>query len=183
MLFPRRALPLLLLAVLLGALPACGGEGRAVPEVGHAAPGYAAVSLTGDSVSLAGLRGRVVLLNVWATWCGPCREEIPALQKLYQAHASLGLELVGVSVDAKTDAGAVRDFVREYGMTYPVWLDPEERVTNTFRTVGVPSTFLIGRDGKILWKHVGPVRLDDPELVHVLGMALHVPAPKGDARV
>ncbi|MEW5927625.1 MAG: TlpA disulfide reductase family protein [Gemmatimonadota bacterium] len=163
-------------AALLLALAACGGEGRvAPPEVGNPAPAYAATAMSGDSVSLAALRGRVVLLNVWATWCHPCREEIPALQQLHEEYAPRGLALVGVSVDNRADRAAVADFAHEYGMTYAVWLDPDERVASTFRTLGVPSTFLIGRDGTILWKHVGPVNAQDPELVRLLGEALAAP--------
>lgn len=164
--------------LLLAALAACAGEGagRAAPQVGSPAPEYAAVAMSGDSVSLAGLRGKVVLFNVWATWCHPCREEIPALQALYERHRTEGLEVVGVSVDNRGEREGVRSFAGEYGVTYPVWLDPEERVASTFRTVGVPSTFLIGRDGEILWKHLGPVRADDPELNRLLAEALAAPA-------
>jgi cytochrome c biogenesis protein CcmG/thiol:disulfide interchange protein DsbE len=170
--------PRLAAAALLALLAGCaGGEQRfAAPDVGRPAPAYAAAALAGDSVSLEALRGRVVLLNVWATWCHPCREEIPALQELHERHAGQGLALVGVSVDDRADRAAVEDFAREYGMTYPVWLDPEERVTSAFRTLGVPSTFLIGRDGTILWKHVGPVRADDPALTRLLSEALAAPA-------
>ncbi len=173
---PRRAGA----AALLLALAACGAEGRvAPPEVGNPAPAYAAAGMAGDSVSLAALRGRVVLLNVWATWCHPCREEIPALQQLHERWGPRGLELVGVSVDNRADRPAVAEFARDYGMTYAVWLDPDERVSSTFRTLGVPSTFLIGRDGTILWKHVGPVNAGDPQLVRLLGEALAAPAPEG----
>lgn len=166
------------LPLLLAALAACAGEGAggAAPQVGSPAPEYASVSMSGDSVSLAGLRGKVVLFNVWATWCHPCREEIPALQALYERHRAEGLEVVGVSVDNRGEREGVRSFAGEYGVTYPVWLDPEERVASTFRTVGVPSTFLIGRDGEILWKHLGPVRADDPELNRLLAEALTAPA-------
>ncbi|MDQ3389492.1 MAG: TlpA family protein disulfide reductase [Gemmatimonadota bacterium] len=160
------------LALTLGVV-ACGGEGPApAPSVGSPAPAYEAVSLAGDSVSLARLRGKVVLLNVWATWCVPCREEIPALEKLHRRLAPSGLEVVGVSVDAAGAAGDVRSFVREYGATYPIWMDPGERVSTVFRIIGVPTTFLIGADGAILWKHVGPVRVDDEALTRVLAETL-----------
>lgn len=161
---------------LVGTLAAAGCEearkasGNAA--VGDPAPQYAAVSLAGDSVSLAGLRGKVVLLNVWATWCVPCRTEIPALQQIHERHAAQGLELVGVSVDAPGEGEEVRSFVREFGVTYPIWLDPEERVTSTFRLIGVPGTFLIDRKGTLLWKHMGPVEADDPALTRALTKAL-----------
>lgn len=161
------------LALLL-ALAGCGGaDGPSpAPEVGSPAPAYSAVSLQGDSVSLAGLRGEAVLLNVWATWCHPCREEIPALQALHERYKGQGLQVVGVSVDAGGEEANVREFANSFGVTYPIWLDPQERVSSTFRTLGVPSTFLIDREGKILWKHLGPVRADDPGLVKGLETAL-----------
>lgn len=167
----RRALAGLAALLLLAAC--AGGEGiPRVVEVGSPVPNYAAATLAADSASLDGLRGRVVLLNVWATWCPPCREEIPALQELHERYASEGLEVVGVTIDAPGEERAVRDFVREYGMTYPVWLDPQDRVSSTFRLTGVPSTFLIGRDGTLLWRHLGPVTADDPGLLRMLEEAL-----------
>ena len=162
----RRAASALLSALLLAA---CGENGvpRAV-VVGEPAPEYGATSLARDTISLADLRGKVVLLNVWATWCPPCREEIPALQKIHERYSAQGLEVVGVSVDAPGEEAAVGAFVRSYGMTYPVWLDPGDKVSSTFRLTGVPSTFLIGRDGTLLWKHLGPIAEDDPTLTSKL---------------
>ena len=165
-------------AACLGALPllvAClGGDGVGArpPEIGTAAPPYRAISLSGDSVSLEQSRGRVVLLNVWATWCHPCREEIPVLQALHARYASRGLELVGVSVDARGEEATVREFAADFGITYPLWLDPDERVQSTFLAVGVPATFLIDRGGVLRWRHVGPVRANDTSLVHTLERAL-----------
>lgn len=156
-------------------LAACAGDDnvRARPlEIGQTAPDYSAVSLTGDSVSLAQLRGRVVLLNVWATWCHPCREEIPVLQALHARYASRGLELVGVSVDARGEEATIREFATDFRMTYPLWLDPDERVQSTFLAIGVPATFLIDRDGVLRWRHVGPVRAEDTTLVSELEGAL-----------
>jgi len=158
-------------AVACTAASACEGGPR-IPQVGDAAPEYAARTLEGRPVSLARLRGSVVLLNVWATWCHPCREELPDLQRLHRAHAARGLRVVGVSVDEPGEAAAVRDFAREYGVTYAIWLDPAQDVSSTFATVGVPTTVLVGKDGTLLWRHVGPVRADDPELQRLLADAL-----------
>jgi cytochrome c biogenesis protein CcmG, thiol:disulfide interchange protein DsbE len=163
------------LACLAFLCAACGdreGGVPRVPQVGEPAPAYAARTVDGRPVSLAELRGKTVLLNVWATWCHPCRKELPDLERLHRAHAARGLELVGVSVDEAGQEAAVRDFAREHGVTYPIWLDPGERVSSTFATIGVPSTFLIGPDGTLLWKHVGPVKADDPELVRLLQRSL-----------
>lgn len=163
---------LLVLSAAL-ALASCGdAEVPRAATVGEPAPAYAATTLDGDSISLAHLRGKPVLLNVWATWCHPCREEIPALQALHEKYAPQGLEVVGVSVDADGEEAGIREFARDIKMTYPIWLDPEERVSSTFRLMGVPSTFLIDRQGQILWKHLGPVKFDDPKLQAALQKAL-----------
>ena len=166
-------------AIAALALVACAGDHN-VParplEIGQTAPHYSAVSLTGDSVSLAQLRGRVVLLNVWATWCHPCREEIPVLQALHARYASRGLELVGVSVDARGQEATIREFATDFRMTYPLWLDPDERVQSTFLAIGVPATFLVDRDGVLRWRHVGPVRANDTTLVRELERTLAVSA-------
>jgi peroxiredoxin len=159
------------IAVLL----ACRGDDRGTarrPEIGKAAPDYRTVSLTGDSVSLTEARGRVVLLNVWATWCHPCREEIPILRALHEQYASRGLELVGVSVDARGEEETIREFAKDFRMTYPLWLDPDERVQSTFLAIGVPATFLIDRNGVLRWRHVGPVRANDSTLLRELERAL-----------
>ena len=154
-------------------LAACreGGAPR-VPQGGDEAPAYAAESIDGKPVSLAGLRGSPVLLNVWATWCIPCRQELPDLQKLHEENAARGLVIVGVSVDVAGQEADVREFAREHGVTYPIWLDPQERVSSAFATVGVPTTVLIGPDGTLLWRHVGPVKADDPELRRLIEQSL-----------
>ena len=160
---------------------ACGTEGGApgLVAIGAPAPEYRATTLAGDSVTLAGLRGRVVLLNVWATWCHPCRDEVPFLQDVHERYAPRGLELVGVSVDAAGEEASIRDFARRFGMTYPIWRDPGERVSSTFLIIGVPATFLVGRDGTLLWRKTGPVSESDTTFARLLEEALDVPAPAG----
>ena len=113
-----------------------------------------------------------MLLNVWATWCIPCRREIPELQALHQSYSGRGLKVVGVSVD---DAGAdndVADFATQFGMTYMLLRDPDDRVSDLFRTPGVPSSFLIDRHGIVRWRHLGPFKADDPEFLKVLQHSL-----------
>ncbi len=174
-----RAGRMVALLVSAGAAHACADapDGRrfgapAPVEVGQAAPAYRAVSLGGDSVSLADLRGKPVLLNVWATWCHPCREEIPELQRLHERYRARGLEVVGVSVDATGDEAAIRDFMKRFGMTYPVWRDPSETVSATFLLLGVPATFLIDRAGVLRWKKTGPFARDDAALIGAIEGAL-----------
>ncbi|CAN5791546.1 hypothetical protein BH23GEM6_BH23GEM6_01590 [soil metagenome] len=156
-------------AVLFLGAAACGEEG--IPWgaiVGSPAPSYASITLSGDSVSLADHQGRVVLLNVWATWCPPCREEIPALQTLHERHHSAGLDIIGVSIDGRGERDNIRPFLDGFGVTFTIWHDPAERVTSTFRTQGVPTTFLIDRGGTLIWRHVGPITADHAELNRLL---------------
>ena len=148
-----------------------GGSAQRV-AVGAPVPAYAAVSLAGDSVRLASLQGRVVLLNVWATWCYPCRDEIPELVQLHQRYGDRGLDIVGVSIDAAGSDDAIRDFMRDFGMTYAVWRDPGERVSSQFATIGVPVTFLIDRSGVLRWQKTGPIQPGDSTLTVALERAL-----------
>jgi cytochrome c biogenesis protein CcmG, thiol:disulfide interchange protein DsbE len=141
-------------------------------EVGIPAPDYRSLSLDGDSVSLAGLRGKVVLLNVWATWCHPCRTEIPELREIHAQYAPRGLELIGVSVDADGSDQTIRQFMEEFQMTYPIWRDPDERVSARFLIVGVPATFLIDREGILRWRKTGPIAPNDTGLSRAIERAL-----------
>ena len=143
------------------ALTACGTAAPANPvAIGATAPVYTARSLAGDSASLSALRGKVVVLNIWATWCHPCRQEIPQLQALHATYADRGLTVVGVSIDAAGTEAGIREFVHEFAMTYPIWLDPDERVTSRFLTIGVPETFVIDRSGVIRWQDRKSTRLN-----------------------
>jgi len=141
-------------------------------EIGEPAPRYAATTLAGDSVSTVALAGKVVLLNIWATWCAPCRAEIPYLQSLYEKHRAEGLEIVGVSVDARGQDAAIRDFAREFRMTYPIWRDPDERVQTLYMALGVPSSYLIDRAGILRWRRLGTIRESDTTLTRALTAAL-----------
>ena len=166
--------------VLIGALlvaSACtpprdesGGDGRV--DIGLPVPSYRAVSISGDSVTLASQQGKVVLLNIWATWCHPCRDEIPELREIHAKYKDRGLELVGVSVDADGQEDNIREFMKEFEMTYPVWLDPAERISTQFLTIGVPTTFLIDRKGLLRWRKTGPVVTNDTTLTNAIERAL-----------
>lgn len=159
---------LIALALLGGALcTACGGDPGRI-EVGRAVPDYATTTLAGDSVTLQSLRGQVVLLNVWATWCHPCRTEIPELLTIYEKYKSRGFTLVGVTIDVDGAEDAIRSFMDEFRMTFPVWHDREESVLTRFRAIGVPSTFLIDKDGILRWRKLGPVTPGDSSLVRIL---------------
>lgn len=99
--------------------------------------------------SLADYAGQVVLVNIWATWCGPCREEIPSLQALYRDFAPRGFKVVAVSVDDPGTERKVRDFMRGFGVTFDVLHDPAGGIQKTYQTTGVPENFVIGADGVV----------------------------------
>jgi cytochrome c-type biogenesis protein len=131
---------LLVAAVIL--LPACAEAPAPL------APVYAARRLgTDETVSLSSLRGQVVLLNAWATWCGPCRQEMPAFERLQAQYRDRGLRVIGVNLDeGEADAG-VEAHVRSLGLTFDIWRDPQSRIQKRFRMLGVPETVLIDRGG------------------------------------
>lgn len=158
----------------LALLAASCGEGTTVAKfgVGHPAPAYAATTMDGAPISLADKKGEVVLLNVWATWCKPCRQEIPALDSLHREFAARGLTVAGVSIDVMDDTARIAGFARELGASYALWLDPDDRVSNIFRAIGVPSTYLIDREGVLRWQHMGGVTASDAKLRAVLDSAL-----------
>ncbi len=140
-------------------------------EVGSMMPEYSATWLDGSKFDIASKRDRVVLLNLWATWCGPCRYEIPELQKLHVKYAPRGFEVIGVSVD-EGGVDTVKDFVNEQKMTYPVAHDPEGKLASLFQTSVLPTSVLLDRTGKIVWKGLGIITPDDAELISAIERAL-----------
>jgi cytochrome c-type biogenesis protein len=145
------------LAALAFGLVACGrGSDSFKPlSAGDPAPAYAARTMAGDSVALESLKGGPVMLNVWATWCMPCREEMPALERLHRQFGDSGLRILAVSVDSRGSDRAIQRFVEELGLTFRILWDPEQRVSHTFRTIGVPETFLLDGEGKIARRWIG----------------------------
>lgn len=119
---------------------------------------------------LADLRGKVVVLNFWATWCPPCVEETPALNRLQQRIASRGGMVLGVSVDE--DAAAYGRFLQQQGVVYPTYRDPSKKIALDYGTSMYPETYIIGRDGRIARKIIGPQQWDSPELVAYLDSLL-----------
>ena len=169
MIVARHALARIAVAVVIGCTPAAD---RGAVVVGSPAPAYHAVRLDGDSASLESLRGKVVLLNIWATWCAPCRDEIPVLQALHEQYGRDGLEIVGVSVDARGEETRVGDFARGMRMTYPIWHDPDDRISSLYSAIGVPATYLIDRDGILRWRRIGPIAAGDTTLMRALSDAI-----------
>ena len=163
----------LAMAVVLAlAVGGCGWAEDTAGAVGNPAPEYAAPSVAGDTVSLADLKGEVVLLNIWATWCPPCRVEMPHLQSLHEELGDQGLRVVGVSVDSRGASGAVDRFTGDLGIEFLILRDPSERIAHLFGAYGVPFNVLIDREGIVRWRHSGPVTADDPALRSALEAAL-----------
>lgn len=151
------------------ALGSCAGGDRSNrPRIGAPASDYAAATLDGESVSLESLRGQVVLMNLWATWCGPCRMETPYLQSVYEEYRDRGFVIVGISMDTGNAAGDVAMFVEEYGVTYTILHDPQMRGMELYQVLGLPATFLIDRDGVLRWMRYGPIPEDDPDFLAAL---------------
>ena len=118
------------------------------------APNFTLQSNAGSQVSLASLKGKVVMVNFWATWCVPCRQEMPHLQALYEKYNGLGFELLAVNVE-KNNAEGARKWLQETPVTFPVLFDPENQVTKLYKVQTMPSTVIIGRDGTMRFMHNG----------------------------
>jgi peroxiredoxin len=140
------------------------GDAPVPVERGSSAPGFELPRVDGGApVSLASLHGRVVLLNFWATWCKPCEDELPAMERLHRSLAGSDFSLVGISVDA--DAAPVLAFRERIGLGFTLLLDSDQRVARSYQTFRFPETLLIGRDGVILERYVGPKEWDSPAYV------------------
>ena len=126
--------------------------------VGSKAPPIVGVTLDGTNTpkKLDDYSGKVVLLNVWATWCEPCRVEMPSIEKLHKEFGTQGLAVVAISVDDPGAETRILDFVKEYGLTFEVLHDPRQITTRHYQITGYPETFIIARDGTIRRKMIGP---------------------------
>jgi peroxiredoxin len=144
-----------LLAATLIVVGCAGSDDFRPLTMGDRAPAYTGVTLAGDTLSVAGFQGQVLMINIWATWCAPCQSEMPGLQRLADRFADSGLRVVGVSIDAPGSEGAVRRFVEEHGIRFTIARDPGQRVTQAFRTIGVPETFLFDRRGRLVKRWIG----------------------------
>jgi peroxiredoxin len=119
------------------------------PQTGFLAPAFSLSTLDGQQIKSDDLRGKVVLLNIWATWCPPCRAEMPAMQQVYQEYQAQGFEILAVNSTAQDTFANLDPFVTEYGLTFPILLDPQGDVTRLYQARSLPTSFFIGRDGII----------------------------------
>jgi cytochrome c biogenesis protein CcmG/thiol:disulfide interchange protein DsbE len=135
--------------------PRMMGDQLAQVEAGSKAPEFHALRVARDAAvpseprTLASYKGQVVLLNIWATWCNPCRAEMPSIEQLQKALGPEGLKIIAVSVDNPGMEDAIRAFTKEYGLSFEILYDAQGNIRNDYQTTGVPETFLIGKDGVI----------------------------------
>ncbi|MBI2897908.1 MAG: TlpA family protein disulfide reductase [Deltaproteobacteria bacterium] len=141
--------------------------------VGSHAPAVEARTLDGAGASLASLRGRVVLLNLWATWCEPCRQELPELAALQERYASRGLQIVGLSVDSDEKPEELRRFVARRRIGFSVWHDARDVASARLGVSILPASFLIDREGVLRWRRSGALSARDPDLQSAIAAALH----------
>jgi peroxiredoxin len=174
-----RGLKVALGAGLIG-LAAAGGLvwlGRRAPTL---APDFAAPDLSGQVLRLSSLRGKVVLVNLWATWCPPCREEMPSMERLHARLRGRDFQLLAVSED-EGGKDVVQAFVRQLGLSFPVLLDPERQVGDRYEVWGYPETFVIDRNGYVVERVIGPRDWDSAESVAKLEALIGGAAPSSQA--
>ena len=162
----QATLPALILAACIS------GESPTLRS-GDPAPDFTATSLRdGSPVTLADYRGHVLLVNLWATWCHPCREETPDLQSLHERYRDEGLRILGVSVDRRADRGLVVEFVEEFGVEYDIALDPDNVSRGLFHARGLPTSVVFNRDGTVAFSWVGPIPEGDQTFLEGVEAAL-----------
>jgi cytochrome c biogenesis protein CcmG/thiol:disulfide interchange protein DsbE len=175
-LFCYAAPGIIALLLLCGGLSWLAAEARSQSHrnsplaVGQPAPGFTAPDTHGNVVALQAYHGRPVVLNFWATWCAPCRQELPVLQAAYEAYQDKGLVILAISQDTVEKKEAVRSYVANLGITFPPLLDPEGSVAAHYNVFLLPSTIFINPAGTIVAVHFGPMTRAqiDKQLVAIL---------------
>ena len=137
------------------------------PKPGIQAPNFTFPDLKGERISLTDYKGKVVLLNIWATWCPPCVEEMPSMEKLYGEFKDEDFEILAVSIDT-SGARIVAPFMKKHGLSFPILLDPDGAVTDLYGTIGIPESFILDKEGLIIKKVIGPVDWAAPGVINFL---------------
>lgn len=161
-----RKLTYLILVTLLVVFTGCN-KVQPPPKEGSVAPDFTLKDLSGRDVRLKDLQGKLVLVNFWATWCPPCRGEVPSMVKLNEVMAGKPFQMLAISID-EGGRDAVESFFRTSGAKLPVLLDTEQKVSKTYGTTGVPETFVVDKKGVILKKVVGAMDWSDPQVIQFL---------------
>jgi peroxiredoxin len=144
-----------LLGVLLAALPGFFASSSLASSglAGQPAPDFVLKSASGTNLRLSEYRGKVVMINFWATWCGPCRQEMPLLNDLYSRYERVGFSLLGVNID--DDSRRAMDMAEELGVSFPVLFDERKEVSRLYQVEAMPVTVLVDREGKVRHVHLG----------------------------
>ena len=145
-------------------------------QPGVEAPDFTYPDLDGKEVSLAGHRGKVVLVNIWATWCPPCRQEMPSMQRLYEKFKGENFEILAVSIDSE-GSEAVAPFMRKMNLTFRALLDPGETIKPLYGITGVPESFIIDKKGILVEKIIGPINWATPEVFLFFKDLIQKPSP------
>lgn len=119
------------------------------PQQGFLAPDFELPTITGETIKLSDLRGQAVLVNLWATWCPPCRAEMPAIEKIHNEYKDQGLVVLGVNMTYQDSPSDIPPFISEYGLTFPILLDKTNSVGSAYQLRSLPSSFFIDREGII----------------------------------
>lgn len=124
-------------------------QAQSAPSTGFLAPDFTLSTLNGESITLSDLRGQAVLVNLWASWCTPCRAEMPAMQVVYERYKDQGFTILAVNASNQDNLSSAQAFVEELGVTYPILLDVDGEVSALYQLRALPSTFFVGPDGRI----------------------------------
>ena len=165
----------LMTALLLGVIISPAGAhqqafenmGITKPRTEKAAPDFTLQDIHGKTVHLADFHGKPILLNFWATWCEACKEELPSMQRLYEALSGQGVEVVAIAIDRR-NFDRIKDYAKEYKLTFPILWDPDQKVRKHYFIMGLPTTYLIGPKGKLKGYASGARVWDSPDSIQAL---------------
>jgi peroxiredoxin len=147
--------------------------------VGAQAPDFKAKVLgANEHKTMADYKGKVILLNIWATWCEPCKQELPSLEKLYQEYGPKGLKMVAVSIDDYVSEDSIAKFGKAFGITFEVLHDSTHAIERVYQTTGYPETFIIGPEGTIRRKWIGPDDWTSQGNRSLIAQLLGLPTPR-----
>lgn len=168
----------LLLLLLVLHLTAEGGEEDLFPKIkispikgDKKAPDFSLIDLNGRRVELKQFKGKIIFLNFWATWCGPCKEEMPSLEVLHQQFKERNFVLLTISVDYE-GLKPVQEFINKHHYTFPVLLDSKCEALDLFEVKGIPTTFIINKKGRMIGRAIGPRDWKSPEVVSLVNLLI-----------
>lgn len=162
-----RQLPATALLALVACFSLSGASGAGAPA---AAPEFRLASRAGGEVSLSGLRGQVVMINFWASWCGPCRQEFPALDQIYAKYRPMGFTLLAINVESE-QSDAER-FLGQQSVSFPILFDPANKVSGDYGVRAMPTTVLVDRQGRVRWQHMAYKPGDEAKYIEQVRAAL-----------